>query len=213
MAKDISIKILDTIPQIKEKVNIALARLLNDIIRKKRQSLIKELRVLVRQWLSEQPELIELRRSGAGTLASELGLVAGTESITTDKIIENIVSTVEIEVTPVTTNFRQGGITFYCQPRDFGNLLTMPEGFIKTKVASNLPWLKWLLMEGHKTIIVGYSYEMSPSEGRSRGGSMEKGGSWRVPPAYAGTADDNFITRAFEGKSKQIQKLVQKHFR
>jgi hypothetical protein len=54
---------------------------------------------------------------------------------------------------------------------------------------------------------------MSPSEGRSRGGVMDKGGSWRVPPAYSGTADDNFITRAFEGKSKQIQKLVQKHFR
>ena len=51
MANDISIKILDTMPQIKEKVNVALARLLNDIIRRKRQSLIKELRVLVRQWL------------------------------------------------------------------------------------------------------------------------------------------------------------------
>jgi hypothetical protein len=95
VAKDISIKILDTIPQIKEKVNVALARLLNDMIRRKRQSLIKELRILVRQWLSEQPELIELRKSGAGTLASELGLLAGTESIITDKIIENIVSRAE----------------------------------------------------------------------------------------------------------------------
>ena len=36
---------------------------------------------------------------------------------------------------------------------------------------------------------------------------MGKGSSWRIPPQFAGTEDDNFITRAFSGKEKQLEKL------
>ena len=213
MTKGISIKLIDTIPTIRENINTALAGMINDMIRKKRQTLIKELRLSVHQWVSEQPEMIELRKSGPGTLASQLGLVAGTESIITEKIIQNIASSVEVEITPVSKNLKKGGITFYCQPSDFTVLLNMPEGFVRTKLANRLPWLRWLLLEGYKPIIVGYSYEMNPGKGRSRGGLMKEGGSWRVPPAHAGTEDNNFITRAFEKRSNEIQKLVQKHFR
>jgi hypothetical protein len=213
MAKDIGLKLLDTIPQIKDKINKALAGMINKVIIKNREILTKELRALVKQWVSEQPEMVELSKSGPGTLSSELGLVAGTEAIITDKIIQNIVSSVDIEITTVSSNLKKGGITFHCQPSDFMGLLNMPEGFVRTKVAAKLPWLRWLLLEGYKPIIVGYSYEMSPGKGRSKGGVMEEGGSWRVPPAHAGTADNNFITRAFASRSKEIQKLVQKHFR
>ena len=41
---------------------------------------------------------------------------------------------------------------------------------------------------------------------------MKKTGSWRITPSYAGTADDNFISRALSNKSMQkaISKIVKK---
>ena len=36
---------------------------------------------------------------------------------------------------------------------------------------------------------------------------MITGTAWRVPPQFAGTETDNFITRAFSGREKDIQVL------
>ena len=31
--------------------------------------------------------------------------------------------------------------------------------------------------------------------------------SWRVPPQFSGTDENNFITRAFSGREKEVQDL------
>jgi hypothetical protein len=36
---------------------------------------------------------------------------------------------------------------------------------------------------------------------------MEEGGAWRVPPEFSGTLEDNFITRAFVNKEKDLNAL------
>lgn len=36
---------------------------------------------------------------------------------------------------------------------------------------------------------------------------MEKGGAWRVPPEFAGTIEDNFVTRAFKNKQDDLNAL------
>ena len=47
---------------------------------------------------------------------------------------------------------------------------------------------------------------------------MREKGSWRVSPAYAGTEQDNFITRALQSKetvkaiSRVIQKAIEKNW-
>jgi capsid portal protein len=60
---------------------------------------------------------------------------------------------------------------------------------------------------------VGYQYEGIPGFGRSRGGIMSEGGSWRVPPQYTGTLDDNFVTRALTNREKDIEKLLKAELR
>jgi hypothetical protein len=39
---------------------------------------------------------------------------------------------------------------------------------------------------------------------------MRKGGAWRVAPEFAGSSEDNFITRAFEGKERDMDALFHK---
>ena len=67
--------------------------------------------------------------------------------------------------------------------------------------------MRWLLLEGTRTIVSSYAYEPDNS-GRSGGGTMRLGGIWRVPPQFAGTASENFVTRMFENKDKQIQPIL-----
>jgi hypothetical protein len=37
---------------------------------------------------------------------------------------------------------------------------------------------------------------------------LNLGGVWRVPPQFSGIRQDNFLTRAFEGKDKQIEVIL-----
>ena len=49
---------------------------------------------------------------------------------------------------------------------------------------------------------------MPGKAGRSRGGvMMANAQSWRVPPQFSGTDENNFITRAFSGREKEVQDL------
>ena len=79
----------------------------------------------------------------------------------------------------------------------------------------DLHWLRWLLLEGYKVLVVGFHFRFQPGRGRSQLGYMRKGGFWRVPPEYAGTADDNFVTRALRNPAneRQIQSIFERHIR
>ena len=102
-----------------------------------------------------------------------------------------------------------GRLEINFQPADFVNLVSMQQGIVHTEKGDSLDWLSWLLKEGAKPIIIGYQYQ-AQAGGRSRGGIMEKGTSWRIPPQFAGTETDNFITRAFSDREKEIQDLFAK---
>ena len=82
----------------------------------------------------------------------------------------------------------------------------------------NLKWLDWLLFEGDRIIVGTFHFEGS-SKGRSELGTMKTGGSFRVPPYYSGTANSNFVTRAFSDTQFQsemqniIKKSLEKHWK
>jgi len=52
-------------------------------------------------------------------------------------------------------------------------------------------------------IIVNYHYYPESGVGRSNKGFMKKTGTFRVPPQFSGTVDNNFITRALTGPVQQ----------
>ena len=62
-------------------------------------------------------------------------------------------------------------------------------------------------MKGDTTIVKGYSDKPS-TKGRSRGGTMALEGVFRVNPRYTGSADNNFITRAFLGRNKELTTML-----
>jgi hypothetical protein len=76
----------------------------------------------------------------------------------------------------------------------------------------DLHWLDWLLNRGDQIIVVGYEYNPQTGLGRSKLGNMKTGGSFRVPPEFSGTQENNFVTRALIGASqeKEIAKILEK---
>jgi hypothetical protein len=85
--------------------------------------------------------------------------------------------------------------------------LTLKSGHTYTKDKIDLHWLDWLLIQGDTVVVIGYSYVPS-ALGISGGGTMKQGGSFRVPPQYSGNRSNNFITRAFDSREKQIEKIL-----
>lgn len=97
----------------------------------------------------------------------------------------------------------------------FDDILNIPAAsFVQTYTQSTpkeIPWLKWLLEEGNNIIIGDYRVKYTQSgASRSGGAIMIQKGSFRIPPEFSGTIEDNFITRALEGIDDYIYSEIQK---
>jgi hypothetical protein len=92
----------------------------------------------------------------------------------------------------------------------------LPPGKFKTEKGDTINWLEWLLEEGTKPIIYDYSVlfgEYGPHVSRTGGAIMiprVDGTSWHVPDIFAGTVDDNWLTRVLREFEPVVADLVTK---
>jgi hypothetical protein len=206
----LSIKLLESDNDIITKINKSIARRLNVLIKRRAKIVQNDIKRLIPSWISEQPEVISLNSDGTdGSLNAQFGLRPGQSAIVIADIINAISESIFVHITPVSPVNLSGGISFSIQPTDFKNLISLSSGIVVTEKLQQLHWLDWLLTEGDKVIITGYQYVPSDG-GRSDGGTMKLGRSFRVEPSYSGTVDDNFVTRAFTGRDKQLATLLSK---
>jgi hypothetical protein len=205
------LKLTESDSQIERKINAAIAIELNKMVQRNSSRVEKQLIAAVTRWITYQPEMIELLNPPTpGSLNAQLGISDLQALISTKDIVNAVVGTIEIKISPI-SNRLKGGIEVRIQPVRMRELLGLPSGFTLT-LGGPLHWLSWLLTEGTNTIIYGYSYVPDLS-GRSGGGSMKLGGMWRIPPEYSGTLSDNFITRALLGNDKELSSILQETFR
>ena len=140
------------------------------------------------------------------SLNSTFGLPPGTPTDAVNAIVSAVSEAIAIDFQTV-SNKLEGSVTFHFQPTDFSELLGLPQGHQFTEMGTDLHWVEWLLVKGDSVIVKGYLYQPSNS-GRSGGGTMDIGGVFRVPPQHAGTADNNFVTRALFGRDKELAKIL-----
>jgi hypothetical protein len=197
----ISIKLLDSMKTISSKINISLSDLVNQQLKSKKGQVESGCRSLASEWISSCPEMVDL---AAGVLSGPFGLYKGSESVAVGAISNAVKSSVFARVQTVSKDFTKGGIFIYFQPSNFANLISLPQGHVDYD-GGDLHWLKWMLEFGDRIIVKNYSYKPNSGIGRSGMGSMTNSGSFRVPPGYSGTVDDNFITRALSGKEQESQ--------
>lgn len=203
----IRLKLTGSVKAIEKKVTAAIADHINKTVNKNTQKVINSLKKSIKGWVLAQPEIDSLKQNGVqNTLAAMFGLGAGEGDAAAAAIANAVADAISIKVEKI-KNDLSGSIYFGFQSKTFANLLALPQGHNLTKNGDDLHWLDWLLTKGDTVVVLGYYYDPSTG-GISGGGTMKKGGSFRVPPQFSGNVDNNFITRAFVGKEKEVATII-----
>ena len=95
---------------------------------------------------------------------------------------------------------------------DFGDVLNTDFAVMTdSQRGYSLPWLEWLLLDGTMPIVPNYQVRIGPNpRSRTQFAIMTQSSqAWSVPSRFAGTIADNWITRAIESYSSQIEAGLQ----
>lgn len=153
-----------------------------------------------------------------GPLDAEFGFYPGEAQGRLDAIVGKIATQTEVTFTPVRKRGLDfsGGIKISIVKRDLSEILGLPEARLSNEPndpSQQLPWLEWLLTEGNRYIIANHAIRIGNYTSNtgffSRSGKaimVEKAGaSWRVPAAYQGTVNDNWLTQTIASTILYIQ--------
>jgi|TARA_B110000263_G_C15273348_1_gene494602 hypothetical protein len=202
-----AIVLTDSIKALDRKIGVAIASIMNKRVKQNKKRVLTIIQRLIPIWVTNSPEIISLLKEGEPfSLNAQIGLPPGQAAVFTDNLVEAIISSIEVKFTGFTKDYR-GGVEFSFQPAHFRNLLGIRStDFLLGDRSVN--WLHWLIKEGDTIIMVGYHYEPEVGEGRSGGGIMQRGDVWRIPPEFSGVDDNNFVTRLFDNRDKQLATIL-----
>ena len=145
-----------------------------------------------------------------GKLRAELGIPEASTRITSviNTWVDNIKVTVKTGTTPLLL------IDIGMIRDDYGDVLSLPAAqytYRSKRSQGEIPWLKWLLLEGDKRIITKYEFSNNPRGSRTGMGIMvsKERGFWQVPAEFSGTSVNNFATRALGNIGNTIDSIVE----
>ena len=200
---NLSIKLLESDGMIVKKINTSLAKMLNKSLVRSANTISTNLKPIVAGSLSTSPEISSL---SGGTLRVDFGLTTDPSGA----IINSIINTLDVKVDKVVGSNTgiKGGLLITMQPIDYTNLfsLSVAEQIIE---GGSIPWLRWLLTFGQQIIIGNFGVKYESGKGRTGGGHMTvEQRPFKIHSGFAGTVDDNFITRAVSQVSPQIKNTI-----
>lgn len=150
-----------------------------------------------------------------GRLRGEVGLNKAQSRI--DAILQVWVNSLKVNTILATPSFSvKAGYRIEMIQADYSDVFGLPEANVRTKDGS-LPWLKWLLVYGNQIIVSDYIVDVVPGTIKDRSGTdmimvPSKSGGWSVPPEFAGTSNNNFVTQIIDRISVEIQKIIIEEF-
>lgn len=201
------IKIKETENEIKKKILNALKPEVNKYFRGVFNSIKSQLSDIVINSIRSSPEYDSLV---SGNLKYEFGLPDSDSRV--DAIL-NFWQKLEFDYKGVVVSGSQLKASFVLNmiPSDFSNVINSSAANFVTEKGQKLNWLEWLLLFGNQTIIKNYEVEFGPNPRSRTGQAVMRGvinGKWNVPYEFAGTIEDNWITRAIDAAQNDIDKLI-----
>ena len=185
------------------KINKGLASIFNKIVSKKARSIEAQIRPLVSAALLSSSEL---RSLSSGTLRIDFGLTQDPSADIVNAVTNSL--SVQARKAVASSSGIKGGVLITLQPADYSNLFSLSTATQITEKGDSLPWLQWLLTFGQQVIIADFGVEYG-SYGRTGGGHMIGDATpFKVNSQYAGTIDNNFITRAINPILPQIRNII-----
>ncbi len=204
---------------IKLQLNINQSDILNAILKE----MAKELNKIIIQVVSDDSikskvgELVDtqIRNSPefdsliSGDLAAIFGLKDSANIVA--RIIDTIKNSIEVTYSPaiVVAGSLNASITVSVLKSDFSDVLSLP-GVSYTTDGGDVPWLEWLLKAGDGIVIGDYTAVLIETPLSRTGHAIMKKSSrgFRVPPEYAGTINNNWLTRALEDLEHPVGNII-----
>lgn len=207
-----SCKLLNSDSYIRQNILQILATNVNDVLKKSIVPIESQIKILIKDSLFNQPEYLSLINN-AGDLRLNFGI---PDVSVVDRAISTFAGSSSFNYKPVkiSTVGLVGGFTLQFIPQSSVEAASAESAVITNK-GQSLPWLSWLLYEGTSPIVRDYDIQFGPNPYSRTGGAImvPSKKNWRVPPAYAGTISNNWITRAIEDKDNDIYKIIENTIR
>lgn len=204
------LRLVENDSQIRKMILESLRDEVSNTINRALPKIQNNIRSIVKQAIENSPEYSSLLK---GNLRLELGIPDAESRVNT--IINTWISNISIENKPikVTNNGLSGGFSLAMIASDFADVLALSASSITDESNGyTIPWLEWLLLAGGKVIIKDYIVVFGSNKASRTGYAIMKqspGNSWRVPPEFAGTVSNNWITRAIDSLDDSITTTIQ----
>jgi hypothetical protein len=200
------INLVETQDEIEDKILRALRPEVNKYLKKIFDNIKPQVINIVTKAIINSPEYNSLL---SGQLKYEFGLPDSDSRINT---ILQFWKKVNAEYKTVLIQRKKlvGGFVINMIDQSYADVLNLSVSSFITEKGSILNWLEWLLLFGNKTIIKDYTVEIGPNPRSRTGQAVMKGiqkSKWSVPSQFSGTPNDNWITRAIDSATPQINKL------
>jgi hypothetical protein len=171
----------------------------------------KELPSIVFNAISNTPEYLSLI---SGKLKFEFGISDADIKVT--NLLETWSKNIIYNYSPpsITGNRIKSSFSANAIKADFSDVLGSDDAKVQDIGGYELPWLRWLLLEGNAVLVRKHDVLLGPNT-RSRTGfaiMTNSNKDWSVPSEFAGTQSDNWITRAIENARPDIDNLLNKAF-
>lgn len=206
-----SVKLVDTDSYVRSEILSGLQKILSKAINKCINNIESKIKSIIRSALQNEPEYNSLI---SGELRREFG-IENTSNV--DLAIDNMLNSIIIESAPVSISSvgLSGGIILKIIPKELVGIIDQSSAFVvDSERGYSLPWLEWLLTKGGSIIVRNFEVKYGANP-RSRSGDaimISSGSSWRVPPQFAGTTNNNWITRALSTTENKILQLLRSEF-
>lgn len=202
-----------------------LDRSVRDYINKRATSTYKQVESKIQDKVSEKINRSILSSAAtqsilSGRLRSDFGLTIDAAQVAVKSIINHILSNIKLSMT---YSYRGANIALFSLdllPLGIKDLAQLPAGnYLSTGKygGGDVTWLTWLLTKG-TSVVIGDFYVFTGISGTSRSNEsvMQKvttgRSGFRVDPGFAGSENDNFVTRALEPIIPEIRDEVFKTF-
>ena len=152
-----------------------------------------------------------------GKLQVDFGLTDGAASAATADIVNAVVSSVNVFFQKSRRGKTLGSLVIQIDPATVSAVVQASPHGIYNSNGHQITWLDWLMTRGTKIVVEDFEVVSTvdyDDRSRSGGGFMiSTGGFFRVDPKFAGTAGDNFITKAIIANDENIRRIIQEEFK
>lgn len=208
------LRLVTTPSQFAATVQFLIAPEADKILTKAKPAIQNRISNLLRTAIEGSPTVQSLR---GGELQVDFGLTDGAAAAATQDIVNAVVSAVNVFFQKSRRGKTLGNLVIQIDPAIVSTTVqTSTTNGIYNSNGNQITWLDWLMNKGTQVVIDGFELVSTDYDERSRSGGgfmLPIGGVFRVAPEFAGTAGDNFITRAIIANGPNIRKIIQEEFK